>query len=704
MPQYRLLVVDDDEDNRDLLGRRLVRAGYEVRLAAGGREALEILNREPADLVVLDMMMPEVSGMEVLAEIRKTHPASELPIIVATADHDSAGVVAALRAGANDFVGKPLDFAVVQARIETRLALATANRERQRQMELYRLASVACDEGLWDWDLESGVIEYSPRWMAMLGLGEGEVSCSPEEWFSRVHADDRRRLKSELRAYLTGETDTLLAEYRIRHKSGAWRWMETRASKACDDLGRPVRLAGAHTDVTTRKTVDPLTSLANRIWLDDELRRLEEAHQSAALVLFVLDGFQRAEESLPVGGAGPFLGVLAGRLRAVVETLPNRSEIFLTRPADHEFAVLWRGFRSREELEDLAELMQTALNQPSELAGQTFYAGAVAGIATTGRGEPAHALLLNAHAAMRNAREQGACVAGLYHQGMREQALEEMRIVADLRRSLEERAFIVHYQPKVALRDGTILGCEALLRWRRTEAGLVQPEQFIPFAERSGLIVAIGRQVLETACLDIAQLRRKFPQVTVSVNVSGQQFADPRLVDYVAGALEASGLPPDALRLEITETAVMHNAEAALEMLKRLKRMGVGLKLDDFGTGYSSLMYLHRFPVDTLKIDRSFVMRLPSGPEALAIIRAILTLAASLQMDVIAEGVESRRQAEILYCLGCEYAQGYWYSRAVDISVLRELLAGGRLPASDRKPPAEACAGASPDPAVARIS
>jgi len=688
MPQKRLLVVDDDESNRDMLGRRLFRVGYDVRLAAGGREALEILATQRIDLVLLDLAMPEVSGLDVLAEIRKTRPAMELPVIIVTANHDSAEVVSALRAGASDYITKPLEFNVAQARIETALALVVATHERQRQMELYRLASVACDEGLWDWDLIHGSIEYSPRWKSMLGFAEAEIDCDPEEWFGRIHPDDRHRVKGEVRAHLAGETEYLVSEYRMRHKDGTWRWIENRGGAARGEGGRAVRLAGAHTDITARRTIDSLTSLQNRAWLEDELRGVEERAGQAALLMFVLDGLQRMEESLPDGSTGPLLAALAGRMRAVLDSAGQAAGASLARTGVYEFAVLLRGSRGSQELEELAARMQSVFNEPAELDGRAFYAAVHAGIATTNRGEPARLLLANALAATRHAREQGSMTAGLFHRGMREQAIEELRIEADLRRSLDERAFILHYQPKVSLEDGSIRGFEALLRWRRSRAGLVQPEHFIPLAERSGLIVAIGRQVLERACLDAADLRRQFPHVTVSVNVSGQQFADPRLVDYVCGSLQASGLPPSALRLEITETAVMRHPEEALAMLNRLHAMGVGLKLDDFGTGYSSLMYLHRFPIDTLKIDRSFVMRLPGGPESVAIIRAILTLARSLQMEVVAEGVETRRQADMLHDMGCQYAQGFWFSRAVELSVLRELLAGRCLPRAGREPPA----------------
>jgi EAL domain-containing protein (putative c-di-GMP-specific phosphodiesterase class I)/GGDEF domain-containing protein len=519
----------------------------------------------------------------------------------------------------------------------------------------------------------------------MLGFDESEISCDPEEWFSRLHPDDRRRVKDEVRAHLDGETDHLVSEYRLRHKDESWRWFENRGGAARDEEGRPVRLVGSQTDITARKTIDPLTSLLNRPWLEAELCELEKNHQQATLLLFDLDGFERLEGSLPAGGAGPFLAALAGRMSILLASGPEAAAVSLVRSADHEFAVLARNPRPLEEAGKLATRIQAALNEPMALDGQTMLAGACIGIATTSRGEPAHSLFLNAHAAMRHARAQGAQGVEIFHKAMREQDLEDLRLEADLRRSVEEQAFVVHYQPKVALEDGSIRGFEALLRWRRSPAGLVQPEQFIPQAERTGLIVAIGKQVLERACRETAELRHRYPHVTVSVNVSGRQFAEPKLVEHVRGALHESGLPPAALRLEITETAVMKDPETALAMLQRLRQMGVGLKLDDFGTGYSSLTYLHRFPIDTLKIDRSFVMRLPSTAESVAIVRAILTLARSLQMDVVAEGVETRRQAELLRDMGCEYGQGFLYSRPVDLSVLRELLAGHILPRPGRE-------------------
>jgi len=297
-PPKRLLIVDDDDRNRDWLGRRLIRSGYHVRPASGGKQALELLASEPIDLVLLDLMMPDMGGLEVLRQIRGSRPAAELPVIIVTANHESEGVVAALRAGANDYLTKPVDFAAAQASIETGLLQAAADREQRRQMELYRLASLACEDGLWDWDLRARVIEYSPRWKAMLGFAEGEISCDPEEWFSRLHPDDRERVQNQVRNHLEGATGHLVSEYRMRHKDGSWRWLENRGSAARDEEGRPVRLAGCQADITARTTIDPLTSLRNRAWLEAELCELGNRCQQAALLLFDLEGFERVEASL----------------------------------------------------------------------------------------------------------------------------------------------------------------------------------------------------------------------------------------------------------------------------------------------------------------------------------------------------------------------------------------------------------------------
>jgi PAS domain S-box-containing protein len=687
----RLLIVDDDEMNRDVLSRRLFRSGYEVVTAAGGQEALEILNSQPVDLVLLDVTMPGMSGIDVLQRIRRKVSATELPVIMVTALPESEGIVAAMRLGANDYITKPVDYPVALARIETRLSLAAVSRERQRASELYRLAASASDEGLWDWDMANRHLYCSPRWKSILGLAEDEIGCQVEEWFARIHPLDRAHWRRKLQAHIEGHTASLECEYRIRHKDGRYRWVECRGGASRDASGCATRLAGHMNDITARKTVDAPTLLPNRVWLEAELEEALNGSGAAALVLLELDGFERYRESLPPEGVRRVLQAVAARLAealiapAIVSPVGSPGELACC--GEHQFAVLLRQADSLEEVERLAGCLQAALEPPLAWEGEASFVSASVGIAMAAAGEPGSALLRDAQAALRHAREEGNRHTTVFQQAMRQHDVEELRLEADLRRGIERREFVVHYQPKVDLEDGSIEGSEALVRWNRPGYGLVMPNDFIPLAERSGLIVPIGMFVLERACRDTAGVRRWFPHAGVSVNVSGRQFSEPRLVEQVRQALEAAALEPQALRLEVTETAVMNDAARALATMRQLRQMGVGLKLDDFGAGYSSLAYLQQFPFDTLKIDRSFVVAMDNHAEGLAIVRTIIGLARSLNLQVVAEGIERREQADLLRSMGCRYGQGFWFSRPVELERLRELLAGWKLPCSPAAPP-----------------
>ncbi len=678
----RLLIVDDDEMSRDMLRLRLLQNGYEVELAQDGQQALRLVASGSFDLVLLDSMMPGLSGVEVLRRLRRTEAGRELPVIMVTAQQESENVVAALQLGANDYITKPVDFAVALARIESRLALSTASRELRRSKDLYQLASRATEEGLWDWDLGTGRVYYSPRWKSLLGFFGEEIGGGVEEWFGRIHPDDRQRIRVEVESLLQGRGGSLECRYRMGCKDGRYRWMENRGGVSRDSAGRAVRIAGCQTDITRRQTIDPVTSLPNRVWLEEELRAAGEASWDSdsarggrtALLLCELDCFDQIDEALPDGPAGRLLAAVAERLRRLLGSLPEAASVALCRPADRQFAVLLRPARSLAQATELASRIQCALSEPFSLDGQTLVATSGIGIALASAGSSSEPLLRDAGAALRHARERGKGCIEVFQQEMREHDREELRLENDLRQALERREFVVHYQPKVNLESGEIDGLEALVRWQRPGCALVMPAEFIATAERTGLIVALGRQVLEQACADTAALRRSFPHLTVSVNVSGRQFAEPDLVEQVAQCLSSTGLPPGALHLEVTETIIMQAPEKAAMVLGRLRDMGVELKLDDFGTGYSSLAYLHQFPFDTLKIDRSFVSRLTAGAQGVGIVRAIVDLARSLRMAVVAEGVETPEQAILLRELGCPYGQGYLFSRPVDLARLRELL------------------------------
>jgi PAS domain S-box-containing protein len=683
-----LLLVDDDEANRDVLGRRLVRGGYRVDAAASGAEALEMLKDRPYDLVLLDHMMPGMTGHEVLRRIRETWSASDLPVIMVTALDDTEHVVEALREGANDYLTKPLNFHVAMARIDSQLRLSFAGRELRRANELYQLASRAAEEGLWEWDLASGKVYYSPGWKAMLGSGGEEIPNSPEGWLGRVHPEDLPDVRERIRSSLEGGSASLECEYRALHRDGRYRWLSARAGISRDASGRALRVTGYQFDITARKTLDVLTGLPNGLWLAEELRWLAAEGGPAALILLDLDGFELVQHALSRGGPGHLLAAAAARVREAMAASPVTGAP-VARSGDHQFALLLRGTHDPARLCQTAAQLQSALREPFAVNGEATFATASAGISLLDPAQPGDDPLRDANIALLRAREQGPGRTEVFQPAMRQQEVERMRLDSDLRQALERAEFEVHYQPKVNLETGAVAGLEALVRWNRPGYGLVPPDRFIPTAERTGLIVTLGRYVLERACRDVVELRRTHPDLWVSVNVSGRQLAENDLVEQVCACLDRAGLEPSGLRLEVTETFLVEDPAKALDTLTRLRRMGIGLKLDDFGSGYSSFEYLQRFPFDTIKIDRSFVARLNSSQESLEIVRAIAGLSRSLNMSVVAEGIEDRQQLDSLKELGCTYGQGYLFSRALNLEGVGEFLAKwAARQDSDRQAPA----------------
>jgi PAS domain S-box-containing protein len=688
----RLLVVDHEESSRDGLTRQLIQRGYEVAPVCGGGEALALADAGRFDAVLLAIGLPDIGGLGVLERLRQRHSAADLPILMMTAERDSETTVKALRMGANDYIAKPLDYALVEARIETCLALALAQSGLRRTSEMYRRAAGSGGDGLWEWDFDSREVQYSPRWKAMLGYTADEISSSPQEWFGRLHLEDEARLWEQIRTLLEGGHNSLQCEYRILHKDGRYRWMESSGGLARDEHGKPIRLTGRQTDITVRRTIDPATSLPNVNWVEEELRVARAQGLPAALLVLEMDGFERLAFNLAGGRAGRLLRSVAQRLNDLVGSMPEATMTAMVRAGAHQFALLLRGPDCLATAQRHAVRLLEALHQPFVLDQQIVYVTASIGIAHSSPADPESDIVSEARAALRHARGQGPERSDVFDKRMVDQELEELRLETDLRAALERREFVVYYQPIVDLEAGRIRSFEALVRWRRPGFGLVMPGDFIPLAERTGLIGPIGEWVLLQACFDTAEMRRRYPALAVSVNVSARQFATAGLLQVVREALERTGLVPEALRLEVTETAVMSDPDCSFDLLEEFRQLGVGLKLDDFGSGYSSLSYLERFPFETIKIDRSFVARLGASVESTAIVRSILQLAHSLDRDVVAEGIETPEQADLLRQLGCQYGQGFWYSKAVELCRVYELLEADCLPLPP-PPPVEITSG-----------
>jgi diguanylate cyclase (GGDEF)-like protein/PAS domain S-box-containing protein len=545
----------------------------------------------------------------------------------------------------------------------------------------------------------------SPAYQKVLGYTQDDLTnSSPME---QIHPDDRPRvLGAAEKARITGRGERL--EYRIRHKDGSWRVLESTASAIRRVNGEIEGLVVVNRDITERKRAeemlahnafhDGLTNLANRtLFLDRLGRALATSKRHAEFkfaVLFIdIDGFKVFNDSLGRAAGDALLIQIAQRLSAClrrVDTVsrqrqgdgdePALGDNTLARPGGDEFAVLAEELRNPSDAIRVAERIQLQLALPFDVEGHEIVITASIGIAFSTPSAEAEEVLRDAEIAMYRAKHTGKARCEVFDNAMHAGALKRLQLETDMRRGVDLGEFLVYYQPIVSMQDGQIVGFEALTRWQSAK-GLVMPNDFIPVANETGIILSINRQQLIEACRQLRSWQQLFPSdppLSLSVNISPRQFAQADLASQIGELLRQSGMDPGCVDLEITETIAMADAERSAGVLAQLKALGVGLDIDDFGTGYSSLSRLQRLPVDTLKIDRAFVSRMDSDPETYEIVRIIVMLAHNLGLRVVAEGVETEAQLNLLRKVGCERAQGYLFSRPVDHQTILKLLEANR--------------------------
>ena len=544
----------------------------------------------------------------------------------------------------------------------------------------YALAVKGANDGIWDWNVRTGEVYFSPRWKSILGHEESEIGTGPEEWLDRVHAEDVERVKAGLLAHCEGRSSHFEDEHRVRHKDGTYRWVLTRGFAVRDAEGRAYRLVGAQTDVTDRRSHDPLTGLSNRSLFVERLERaLTRARHSPdyriAVLFLDLDRLKVVNDSLGHLAGDRLIVSIARELEGCV-----RPGDMIARFGGDEFAVLVEGIGGVPDAVRVAERIHSELQGIFSVQGAEVYASASIGIAVSATGqESAEELLRDADTAMYRAKGQGRGRYEVFDAAMRADVMALLSLENEFRRAVERREFRVYYQPVVHLATGALRGFEALLRWQHPRRGLVFPSEFIGVAEETGLIIPLGYWVLAEACGQMQTWLRESPAaagLSVSVNISGRQFMDRDLVQRIGRMLEETQLQPAHLTLEITESVLMETESDGVAMLTQLDALGVHIDIDDFGTGYSSLSYLHRFPVDALKIDRSFIGQMPEDGGAL--VRTILTLADNLGIPAIAEGVETAEQVASLRGLRCYGAQGRYFADAVHPREATEILASRR--------------------------
>lgn len=565
---------------------------------------------------------------------------------------------------------------------DSRRQLLDKHRELAAERERFELAIDGTLDGLWDWDLLTGRVYHSERFSRMLGFEPGELPDDASCWKELVHLDDRKQAREILKRYLAGSGQgTYENTFRMRTRSGEWRWITARGKAHFDEHGRAVRFVGFNSDVTRlvrqqqelaenqqslqyQATHDPLTGLANRALLLDRLRHsIQKAKRDKAklaLMFIDLDHFKSINDSLGHLMGDRVLKVVTQRLTKTIRAVDT-----LARLGGDEFTVIIEGINKPQDASLLAEKIIHRIEQKISIDGHDMFLGCSIGISVyPDNGLNVEDILKNADAAMYRAKNTGRNNFQYYSVEMTDQAFDRLNMESNLRKALRHEEFEVYYQPQIDARDNSVIGAEALVRWNSPEHGMISPGRFIPVAESSHLIVELDRFVMKRAINDFGSwYRQDMVPGVLSMNLSVKQLQQSDfLAEVISYACEAD-IDPKCLELEVTEGQIMEDPEEAIAMLHSLNEVGINLALDDFGTGYSSLAYLKRLPISKLKIDQSFVRGLPDDQEDAAISRALVALADSLGLDLLAEGTESLGQIEFLRALGCNKFQGYYYGK-----------------------------------------
>ncbi len=534
-------------------------------------------------------------------------------------------------------------------------------------------------DGVWDWDLKNNEITHSPRWKEMFGYSDVALGESPEDNLKLIHPDDLKKASEDIADFIAGRVNVLDSEFRLQCADGSWKWVSSRGMLFYEkDGNKPIRVLGAHSDISARKLsedkyfnlahYDQITELPNRVLFLDRLhldmKRSKKTGQSIALMYIDLDKFKEVNDTLGHKMGNLLLKEVADRLSSCIRVTDT-----VARMGGDEFTIVLNNLDVNLTADNTAEAILSKIAEPFQLGNDSVYITCSIGITTFPEdGNDVEVLLSNADQAMYAAKVLGRNRYNYFTANLQQRAIERMRLVNDLRVALQRKEFYLHYQPIVQLNTGEIHKAEALIRWQHPQRGLVCPMDFIPLAESTGLIVEIGDWVYEEAAKQVKIWRESILNFQISINKSPVQFragiTHKKWLDY----LETIDLPGSSMAIEITESLLLDSDKPIIDMLLEYRTAGIQVAVDDFGTGYSSLSYLHKFQMDYLKIDRSFTSKITTSASDWALCEVIIIMAHKLGMKVIAEGVETQEQMNLLLGAGCDYGQGYFFSQPVSAS------------------------------------
>ncbi|MFU8817506.1 MAG: putative bifunctional diguanylate cyclase/phosphodiesterase [Pseudomonadales bacterium] len=697
-----ILLVDDKPELLNSLHQLVSLHGYRPDKALGGEQAIAMLRGRSYDVVLLDLIMPGVSGHDVLDFASRERLGCK--IIVVSGDSSFSGVKHALHCGAFDFVKKPYEARELVATMESALRErrleadhAVLDKELKDSEALHRFIVNRSPDLVYMLDRNGCFTFLNDRVETLLGYRKEELlGRHYSEIVDDDHVEQVRHVFNERR---TGHRVASSVEVRLKSRvqrrgarlsRGQTVWMELTAMGVYEDPRERTRESfvgtyGTARDVTERKEAeevinfqayhDLLTHLPNRVLLKDRLAlaiaQAGRNKRKLAVMFLDLDRFKVVNDTLGHSMGDRLLKAVANRFQSCL-----RSGDTLARFGGDEFMLLLPEVRTRDDVVVIADKILDRLTAPFSIDGHDLYVGASIGIALYPEaGDNEEALIQNADIAMYHVKGHRKNGYQFFSDEMNRQFSTRLTMERELRNALVQGEFVVHYQPQIGLQSGGIVGVESLVRWNHPEQGLLQPLQFLPLANDTGLIVQVDEFVQRQAFADVARWRAQgHPQLTLSVNVTPIQLEQDNFVQRFLAAMEAVGLDPAAVKVEITETTLMRDMEIIVPRLRELRRAGVGIAIDDFGTGYSSLSHLQQFPIDTLKIDHSFVIDIRSEHTEASIIDAIVAMARGLKLDLVAEGVENSTQLRYLLAQGCREVQGYMFSGPVPAADLSELL------------------------------
>lgn len=679
-----VLVIDDDPFIRLLVRDSMEKIGLEVHEAADAVSGISAMRVHAPDLVLLDVVMPGVNGFEACRQARQLPNMQSCPIVMLTALDDIDSVTQAYEVGATDFVSKPINWPLLQHRVRFILKAAESFRSVLKSDLQMATAQRISSVGSWEWHVGPDTMSWSDEMYRICGVLTGTDGKNYQSFLALVHPVDRLRVETAVRAALDHGPSYDL-EHRLLLPDGIERVVHGKADVLFAADGEAITLNGTLQDITQRKLAqerihylanyDTLTDLPNRNFLEDRLLQaitLSRRNSERVIILCLnLDGFKFVNDSHghPLGNT--LLRAVAARVRAAV-----RESDTVARLGGDEFAVLFPGLIDNLDVMRSVQRTMDLFAEPFLLDSRELHVTASVGVCIyPDDGDDVGKLLKSANVAMYDAKESGRNCFKFYEQEMGRRIEQYAEMESALRVALEHQQFEVYYQPKVDLSSGKLCGVEALIRWNHPQNGMLLPGIFIAQAEKTGLISPIGEWVLRAACAQAKEWHDMgFDDISIAVNLSAHQFYQQNVANLVSGVLTDTGLSAGFLELELTESILMSDSDSMLAALREIKAVGITLTLDDFGTGYSSLAYLKRFPIDVIKIDRSFVRNITTDANDATLTKTIVLMAKSLNMKTVAEGVETPGQLGFLRAIKCDVVQGFYFSKPVNAAALTQML------------------------------